>query len=73
MKIKQIIPADGWQAVYKNDDGSEYKSQMNCWALIEDERGETRIEGMDVDSDGVCSEANLSTNFLRYERPLAKS
>lgn len=45
-EIKQIIQADGWFASYYDDgNDAEIEKQVACWALVEDECGETQIRG----------------------------
>ena len=67
-KITQIIPADGWFAVFKMDDDAELSMPLNCWALFQDEDGSSRIDGVYVDAAGDCSAAKAASNFLRYKR-----
>jgi hypothetical protein len=67
-KIVQIIPADGWFAVFAMDDGAELSMPLNCWALFQDEDGSSTIDGVYVDAAGDCSAAKAASNFLRYKR-----
>lgn len=69
MKILQIIPAPGWYAKYREEDGSETISAMPlvCWALCEDEaHGGTFVEGCDVDELGEIELAPEASNFCGY-------
>lgn len=65
-QVKQIIPAEGWRAVYKEDDGSLFVQPLCCWAVV-DENGDTSVVGMDAsDMVEACDEAS---NFLGYIGP----
>lgn len=69
--ILQIIPADGWFAIY-NIEGKETRSPLVCWALVEKD-SERDIRGMDADGDGdFISDAADAGNFIRFERGTAK-
>ncbi len=62
-RILQIIPAQDWFAVCVDDGESRQRwlCPLSCWALIENERGETEVTGMegyDFSEDTV--------NFLEY-------
>lgn len=63
-KILQIIPAAGWFAVYKNEGEPETLSPLACWALVEDEEGNTNVQGMDAD-DYVDFVEDIG-NFSKY-------
>ncbi len=65
----QIIPAEGWSAVFSNDDGSEFSFPLVCWAIVEPEDG--GLENRYV--DGISGAGNLdgctdATSFVRYQR-----
>lgn len=48
-KIIQIIPSDGWKAVYRNsEDGKPFACALPCWALVEDKDGFRYVAGMDT-------------------------
>ena len=75
LTILQIIPAiKGWFANYKNDDGTIHKSQLTCWALVEDSvspfdpAGPIRYcVGIDCAGEGATSEiCNEVSNFSHY-------
>jgi len=74
-KILQIIPADGWYAVYSevDDSGAEYKERIVCFALIEDYEvtpGKTYryVEPFGFDEDiGAASRISDVSNFDRIE------
>ena len=63
-KILQIIPAEGWFAIFTHDDKTRSKNPLVCWALVEDGE-EIWVEGMDGgEYVEFCS--NI-TNFSGYE------
>ena len=68
-RIKQIIPADGWEAVY-DDAGDEIVGPLACWALVETtEAGEDygEIVGIDPAGRGWGGEfADDDMNFVQY-------
>ncbi len=70
-KIIQIIPADGWSAVYaeKKEDGIylPFFMPLACWALIEEKDGERRVVGLD--GPDYIDSAEDSCNFLGYASP----
>lgn len=63
--IKQIIPADGWVAKFKQKDGSVDECPLTCFALIDND-GDTAVEGL-YGSDCIffCEDMN---NFIEYEK-----
>ena len=76
--ILQIIPADGWQVVYQNKDGTEGINRIACFALIEEVevdgdgvpygRPARYIAPFDATEDAVIEEASDNVNFVRIER-----
>ena len=44
--IIQIIPADGWYSLLKEDDGSITKDKVACWALCKKGKLESGVFGM---------------------------
>lgn len=69
-KILQIMPAEGWFARYidaagASDHDPDNLVPLTCWALVEDENGSRRVEGMDSASDGVALVED-TTNFSEY-------
>ncbi len=68
-KIVQIIPAEGWWALYKEADGKYWKSKVACFALFQD----GSITPMDCDSSGwvdICKETdNLYRIYHQDEEP----
>ena len=65
-KILQIIPAEGWQYVCKDDDGSEMVDPLVCWALVELDTGDRAVEGMAF-GDYIDFVEDL-VNFTGYRR-----
>jgi len=66
-KILQIIPANGWYALYK-DDNEMLSDPLVCFALIEDDDNVQRIVGMCRD-DIYIDVADTSSNFAGYSKP----
>jgi hypothetical protein len=62
-RIVQIIPADGWVAVYKDDD-AELRAPLVAWALRQD--GE--VVPLDTDPGGDVGDPREAGNFHRIER-----
>jgi len=67
--IKQILPAEGWYALYEQKSGGYCKSLLSCWALVQrkDPSGKVRdmVEGMASVEYGIES-AEASDNFDGY-------
>jgi hypothetical protein len=66
-RILQIIPADGWLAVYDygSSDVEDLRTRpLACFALVEDQTG-TRVIGMDAD---VVAALPTRGRFLGYIR-----
>jgi hypothetical protein len=64
--IVQIIPANGWNAVYairpdRNNNDPVWISQLACWALVQEEQ--TRYV---VGIDSTLSFCDQGDNFLGY-------
>ena len=66
-KILQIIPANGWCALYK-DDNEMLSDPLICFALIEECDNVRRIVGMCRD-DIYIGVADTSSNFAGYSKP----
>ena len=67
--ILQIIPADGWRAVFEDDEASDGAGKyiyepVICWALVED-AGERVVCGM-TDQDGVIDLVEDVENHVGY-------
>ena len=56
----QIIPADGWWAVYKEEDGTLTRSKVAAIAMHED----GGLAWLDPDSSGFASDATECSNFV---------
>lgn len=67
LEIKQIIPADGWWSVYKDDNtGEPLVSPLVCWALVTDTYEEmTYVCGLD-ESEGDVEPTEYLSNFKFY-------
>ena len=63
-KILQIIPASGWYA--KFHDKEDLLVPLACWALCQNEVGETYVAGIDATSDGVTNFVEDADNFEGY-------
>jgi hypothetical protein len=72
--ILQIIPAEGWVAVFQDDDGAlpeTVRVSLFAWALvreIEKKTAHTQVTGLHIDDEGQICESCWSEGFLRYER-----
>jgi hypothetical protein len=68
LKILQIIPADGWEAIFKNDEGT-FTEPIVCLALVESMSGARFVEGMIAwpPDDGIvlCED---NKGFIKYQR-----
>jgi hypothetical protein len=69
-KIVQIIPADGWYAEYRGDDGQPFHMRLVAWALVEGtegiDRGVHEVRGLGCDTDEGVDFADDVANFVRY-------
>lgn len=67
-KILQIIPADGWVACYKQYNKEIDESQLVCWALVEDEKGNCWVTGLDADDSASGVDfADECDNFKQFK------
>jgi hypothetical protein len=71
-RIVQIIPAQGWLALYEQGTGDVQDLRTRavvCWALVEESAGEgpasTRVVGLDA--EGVAGKQARGT-FIAYVR-----
>jgi hypothetical protein len=67
LKILQIIPADGWEAIFKNDEGT-FTEPIVCLALVESMSGARFVEAMrSCPHDGIvlCED---NKGFIKYQR-----
>lgn len=72
-RILQIIPADGWNALYairpeENKNDPVYVSPLTCWALVEEGKVQY-VVGLDC-TQSFCDQGD---NFLGYLAPSMKS
>ncbi len=65
-KILQIIPADGWAAVYQIEKNKELVPLV-CWALVREEEGTEHVVGMVVEDGNLIAEAADAENFSHYK------
>jgi hypothetical protein len=64
-KIIQLIPAEGWLAVYHDEKTDKFFTlRIAAWALVEDEDGYRYVTGLNA-SDTVET-VDEDGNFLRY-------
>lgn len=66
MTIVQIIPADGWHALF-GDGGAEKRLPLTCWALVEYSDGTRSIEGMIHGNETFPTVCSGAKNFTRFE------
>ena len=72
--ILQIMPADGWVAVFQDDDGALAETTrvpLFAWAIVREIDKKTahkQVTGLHIDDQGQICEAYWSEGFLRYER-----
>lgn len=48
LKVKQVLPADGWRAAICWGKGKYYVLPLTAWALSENESGEQELIGLSV-------------------------
>ena len=72
-QIIQIIPATDWYAVYRDDvsyhpdEKIDYVVPVVCWALVEDESGERRVDAIDDGTTSFDGEfVSQVSGFKRY-------
>lgn len=73
-RILQIIPADGWLAVYDHTSGDVDDMRTRplvCWALVEDQTG-TSIVGMDADTVAGLQPVGRFAGYARVGESLAR-
>ena len=74
--ILQIMPAEGWVAVFSDNDNDgtlpdTSRSPLFAWAIVEEIKkkiASTRVTGLFIDDEGQICEACWCEGFLRYER-----
>jgi len=72
--ILQIMPAEGWVAVFQDDDGAlseTVREPLFAWAIVREidkKTASTQVTGLHIDDQGQICEACWSEGFSRYER-----
>jgi hypothetical protein len=72
--ILQIMPADGWVAVFQDDDGAlseTVRVLLFAWAVVREidkKTAHTQVTGLHIDDEGQIRASCWSDGFLRYER-----
>ena len=70
----QIMPAEGWVAVFQDDDGElseTVRVPLFAWALVREidkKTAQTQVTGLHMDDEGQICASCWSEGFLRYER-----
>ena len=67
--IKQIIPAEGWYALFEQKGGGHCRERLACWAFVQREGPSReacdRVEGMIAEEYGI-DHCESSDNFASY-------
>lgn len=63
-RILQVMPADGWLAVFETPGGGIFTQRLVCWALKVDDDGYQSVEGM-CGYECIGDAANIN-NFDGY-------
>ena len=72
--ILHIMPAEGWVAVFQDEDGElseTVRAPLFAWALVREiakKTAHTQVTGLHMDDEGQIQESCWSEGFLRYER-----
>ena len=72
--ILQMMPAEGWVAVFQDDDGElseTVRVPLFAWALvreIEKKTAQRQVTGLHMDDERQICVSCWSEGFLRYER-----
>ena len=72
--ILQIMPAEGWVAVFQDDDGELSETTrvpLFAWAVVREtdkKTAYTQVTGLHTNDEGQICETCWSEGFLRYER-----
>src|SRR5688572_889442 len=72
--ISQIMPTEGWVAVFQDDDGTlseTVRVPLFAWAIVREidkKTAHTQVTGLHIDDEGQICESCWSAGFLRYER-----
>jgi hypothetical protein len=68
------VPAEGWVAVFQDDDGAlseTVRVPLFAWAVVREidkKTASTQVTGLHIDDEGQIGEACWREGFLRYER-----
>jgi hypothetical protein len=71
-RILQIMPADGWQAVFHDDAGVPIYEDLACWALQEGTEG-TTVQGMVTTDVPHLRPVESMSSFIGYKGPNSKT
>ncbi|GAA2224709.1 hypothetical protein GCM10010413_18500 [Promicromonospora sukumoe] len=66
-QIVQLIPADGWVAVYKDGD-TEVRAALVAWGL----RSDGEVVPLDTDPSGTVGDPRETAGFDRVERAVGR-
>ena len=72
--VLQIMPAEGWVAVFQDDDGELSETTrvpLFAWAVVQEinkKTASTQVTGLHMNDEGQICETCWSEGFLRYER-----
>ena len=72
--ILHIMPAEGWVAVFQDEDGELSETTrvpVFAWAVVREiakKTASTQVTGLHMDDEGQICETCWSAGFLRYER-----
>jgi len=74
--ILQIMPAEGWVAVFSDNDNDgtlpdTSRSPLFAWAVVEEikkKTAHTQVTGLFITDEGQICEVCWCEGFLRYER-----
>lgn len=76
-KIIQIIPADGWAAVHRNEKHTAYVyTQLACWALLQESDGTINVKGICAEGTNTppgfdplwfCDKSDEFTGYVRFK------
>jgi hypothetical protein len=75
LKVIQIIPADGWIALWEavdSDYQEEYAAPLVCWALVETPDGHRFVTGLDAEPGVGGGFVAGDDNFKGYSPPEGK-
>ena len=66
MKIVQIIPAEGWTAVFNSATETKTSERLVCWALSDTGTVHGTVHGMVAPKGNAPDLAENVDNFLEY-------